>query len=213
MLEKFEVPKMSTSYGNIIKMMSSHPELIPYFLKIDVFKTLSSYVINSVFDISSEAMSVMEEILFSENKKVQAEVSNFLNSKSQEMMEIFFMFNQDNYLAKREGMKIIHELLLNKDQNKEFYNYFIQDKENLKFVMNSLNDESTAIQIEAFHLLLIILLAPGDKRGTRVNDTLKKNVSQLLGFIDIFMQDKEKEDENLEAKKKLAIKALKEIKT
>ena len=68
MLDKFEVSKMSVSYANIIKLMWKHPELVCHFLKINVFKSLSNYVMNSVFDISSEAMSVLEEILFSENK-------------------------------------------------------------------------------------------------------------------------------------------------
>ena len=68
MLDKFEVSKMSVCYGNIIKLMSKHPELINHFLRINVLKSLSSYVMNSVFDISSEAMSALEEILFSENK-------------------------------------------------------------------------------------------------------------------------------------------------
>ena len=71
MLEKFEVNKISINYGNIIKLMSSHPELINNLCRIEVFKSLSNYVIHSVFDISSEAMSALEEILFSENKTVE----------------------------------------------------------------------------------------------------------------------------------------------
>jgi len=71
MLEKFEVNKISVNYGNIIKLMSSHPELINNLCRVEIFKSLSNYIINSVFDISSEAMSAIEEILFSENKTVE----------------------------------------------------------------------------------------------------------------------------------------------
>lgn len=74
MLEKFEVNKISINYGNIIKLMSSHPELINNLCRVEVFKKLSNYIINSVFDISSEAMSAIEQILFTENKTVEAMV-------------------------------------------------------------------------------------------------------------------------------------------
>lgn len=67
--DKFEASGMSTHYANILKMLASKHELINYFLTIEVFQVLSKYVNNAVFDISSEALSVYQEILFSENKK------------------------------------------------------------------------------------------------------------------------------------------------
>lgn len=78
--DKFEASGMSTHYANILKMMASKYELVNYFLKIEVFQVLSKYVNNAVFDISSEALSVYQEILFSEDKKVQGEVSTFNNN-------------------------------------------------------------------------------------------------------------------------------------
>ena len=75
--DKFEAAAMSTHYANILKMMADKYELINYFLKIEVFQVLSKYVNNAVFDISSEALSVYQEILFSEDKKVQGEVGYF----------------------------------------------------------------------------------------------------------------------------------------
>lgn len=211
-LDKFENSTMSTYYANILKLMSSKPELIKNFLEIKIFKTLSNYASNSVFDISSEALTVFIEILFSENKKVLKEVSNFLNEYKAEMMEIFLdLFNQDNYLAKREGMKMLYDLLLSKDYNREFADYFITEKEHLKFTMTSLNDESTPIQTEAFLLLLVFLQAPKDKRGPKVNDTLKKNKGQLIEFVQHFMEEKGKDDDNLNAKKDIAIAALKDM--
>lgn len=127
-------------------------------------------------------------------------------------MEILlFLINQDNYLAKREGMKIIHELLLRKDQFQSFYRYFIGEKDHLKFTMTSLNDDSTAIQIEAFNLLLIFLGAPEENRGDKVNDTLRKNSRLLIEFVESFLSETEKDDESLASKKKKAIQALKKM--
>lgn len=63
--------------------------------------------------------------------------------------------------------------------------------------MTALNDESSAIKNEAFHLLLIFLQAPEDKRGEKVNDTLRKNKGPLAQFVELFMEDK-KEDKDFE---------------
>ena len=125
------------------------------------------------------------------------------------MMEILmYMLNQENYLAKREGMKMLHELLLNSSQNKEFSEYFVSEKEHLKFTMQSLNDDSPAIQIEAFHLLILFLQAPLDVRKQRVTDTLFKNREPLLQFVTEFEPTPDKVDEALKEKAKGLIEEL-----
>ena len=149
-----------------------------------------------MFDISSEAISVFEEILFSENVKVKEMVSDFLNENKKEMMEIFMnLFDEEKYLAKREGMKILHELLLDKDYNKDFTQNWLQEKEYLKFTMTSLTDDSTPIQMEAFHLMIVFLKASPEKRGQKVNETLKKNRDQLESFFTEFLKEKPDEME------------------
>jgi len=212
MLAKFDAPGMSIHYSNLLKIMTNQNELIGSFLKVEIFKTLSGYVWNTVFDISSEALSLLEEILFSENKDVQKQCHTFLNEHPSEMMEIFMhLFEQENYLAKREAMKIIHQILVCKNDNKDFYSYFVSQKDHLRFTMNSLNDESIAITIEAFELLIIFLHAPAELRGHKVNETLQKNCDKLMEFIEHFQEDKS-DDEGLITQKQVAIKALKQIK-
>lgn len=92
-----------------------------------------------------------------------------------------------------------------------FYEYFLSEKEHLKFTMNCLNHDSNAIQTEAFHLLLIFLTAPFDKRGVKVNETLRKNSEALIAFIDKFVSEKHKDDERYMQKQEVATKALEEI--
>lgn len=66
---KFDQNNMSASYATILKMMASKYELIKSFLTLDVIKTLCKYSVNPVFDISSEALTVLIEILFPESSK------------------------------------------------------------------------------------------------------------------------------------------------
>jgi len=120
------------------------------------------------------------------------------------------LFEQDNYLAKREGMKILQEILLDVD-NKEFYSYFVEEKDHLKFTMQALNDDSSAIQIEAFYILFIFLKTPKDVRGLRVNETLKKNKEPLMLFVQDLQPGSEKKDESLEKKKEIAERLIEEL--
>jgi hypothetical protein len=128
------------------------------------------------------------------------------------MMEIFInLFEQDNYLAKREGMKILHEILLDKSHKKDFITYFVSEKSHLKFTMQALNDDQTAIQKEAFYLLLIFLKTSPERRGERVNGTLKRNSKPLLLFVEEFTPNANKTDESFEAKKKEAMEAIENL--
>lgn len=115
LLSRFETTGMSMYYSNILKIMTNQRLLIQSFLKIEIFQRISTYVQNEVFDISSEALSLLEEILFSHNKEVVKQNQMFLEQNAEPMMEIFMnLFGQENYLAKREAMKILHEILLSK---------------------------------------------------------------------------------------------------
>lgn len=127
-------------------------------------------------------------------------------------MEIFInLFEQDNYLAKREGMKILHEILLDKSNKKDFITYFVSEKSHLKFTMQALNDDQSAIQKEAFYLLLIFLKTSPERRGERVNDTLKKNREPLKQFVEEFNPNANKTDESFDAKKKAAQEAIENL--
>lgn len=97
-LQKFELSGMSTHYGNIIKMMSAKYELINHFLDIKIFQILAKYISNANFEISSDSLSVLEEILFSEEDKVQSEVSIGVKYKGNiPINSIYFLFNRKHW--------------------------------------------------------------------------------------------------------------------
>lgn len=114
------------------------------------------------------------------------------------------LFDEENYLVKREGMSFLQQILLDSKNNVDFYNYFVSEKNHLKFVMQSLNDDSTSINVEAFNLLMIFLKAPEASRGPRVNETLRKNRDPLLQFIEDFNPNPDKEDEYFNKQKEEA---------
>mmetsp|Transcript_25726 Transcript_25726/g.25544 ORF Transcript_25726/g.25544 Transcript_25726/m.25544 type:complete len:322 (-) Transcript_25726:56-1021(-) len=205
LMDNFEEPGMSATAAKIVKMMCGKLELSDHFLTIEFFKVLAGYGLNSNFEISSEALSLMQEILLPKDKKLQEKVSEFLNQNKAEVMEVFMnLFDEENYLVKREGMSFLQQILLDSKNNIDFYNYFVSEKNHLKFVMQSLNDDSTSINVEAFSLLMIFLKAPEESRGPRVNETLRKNRDPLLQFIEDFNPNPDKEDEYFNKQKEEA---------
>jgi hypothetical protein len=209
-LEKFETSGMSTYYADILKQFAINKHLVGKFLNVKIFELIAKYSTNAVFNSSSESLSILEEILQPENVTIKKMVSDFLNEFREEVMEIILnILSEDAYLARRKLMQILNFLLHDKEYNKEFSEYFVKEKNHLKMVMTSLNDESPPIQREAFELMLFFLKVPHDKRGHKVNDTIRKNKETLLSFFEHFGQ--EKEDEGFQAKIDYACKLLNEI--
>lgn len=208
-MPKFGMDKESIYYSNMLKIMTNQPQLIKYFLNEKIFNKLCEYACDNVFNISSEAISLLEEIMFSKNLKVQIEIEKYLNSHPEEIMNMFIsMLEKDNYLSKRETMKILHSILSQKKQD-EFFKYYVSKKEHLKFAMISLNDENVAINIEGFKLLVFFFKATYEMRGKKVNETISKNWDKLTEFLETFLENKDA-DENLEKERDFVIKALKE---
>jgi hypothetical protein len=76
MLMRFETSKMSSYYADLLKAMASKQELISNFLNTRVLQSLTTFIGNDVFEISSAALSVFIKILFPEDKSLQDEVSH-----------------------------------------------------------------------------------------------------------------------------------------
>lgn len=77
-----------------------------------------------------------------------------------------------------------------------FANFFVDDKENLKDIMQqlgSLSDDEERIKEELFLLLSFFILTLG-KRADRIRNIIKKNKENLISIIAEFKQKVEDED-------------------
>lgn len=63
-----------------------------------------------------------------------------------------------NYVTKRQSLKLLSELLLDRT-NFAVMNRYIAIDDNLKMIMNMLRDKSKNIQFEAFHVFKVPLLS------------------------------------------------------
>ena len=90
--------------------------------------------------------------------------------------ELFTMYNRmlqsDNYVLKRQSLKLLSELLLDR-QNFAIMMRYIVDKGNLRIIMGLLRHNQPNIQFEAFHVFKVRARPgppPGAPRGCRSLD-------------------------------------------
>ena len=66
------------------------------------------------------------------------------------------LVSSDNYVTKRQSLKLLGEILLDRT-NFNVMTRYISSEENLKTMMNLLRDKSKNIQFEAFHVFKVRL--------------------------------------------------------
>lgn len=117
------------------------------------------------------------------------------------------LVSQDNYLAKRKGMEILYDLLMD-ENNREFTECFVAEDEYLKHSISSLHDDSIHIRKEAFLLVFLFVESAEKVRGAKVNERLRKQRDKLVKLIDDFMKEYESIDRYFYSHRDTAIEAL-----
>ena len=100
------------------------------------------------FDVASDAFLTLKEVL-TKHKQL---VATFLENNYDEFFEHYDkLLHSENYVTKRQSLKLLGELLLDR-ANFNIMTRYISDKENLKLMMNLLRANSKNIQYESFHV-------------------------------------------------------------
>jgi len=90
-------------------------------------------------------------------------VLNFLDTHFDSFVVKYNILLQSrNYVTKRQSLKLLGELLLNRS-NFTIMMRYINNADNLKIMMNMLRGNTKAIQFEAFHVFKIFVANPKKK--------------------------------------------------
>jgi len=100
------------------------------------------------------------------------------------------LLNSSNYVTKRQSLKLLGELLLDR-ANFNIMTKYISNQDNLKLMMNLLRDKSRNIQFEAFHVFKVFVANPNKPKP--ILDILMKNKDRLIAFLSSFQPDREDE--------------------
>ena len=150
------------------------------------------HVNNPNFEVASDAFESLTALMVS-NKTVIVECLN-PNRDAGALArygELFTMYNRmlqsDNYVLKRQSLKLLSELLLDR-QNFAIMMRYIVDKANLRVIMGLLRHNQPNIQFEAFHVFKVFVANP--EKPADIAEILALNKARLVGFLRGFQNDK-----------------------
>jgi len=97
------------------------------------------------------------------------------------------LINSSSYVTKRQSIKLLGELLLER-VNFDVMTRYIQSPDNLKDVMTLLRDDRRMVNYEAFHVFKIFVANPS--KHPAVLRILVQNRDRLLRFLPAFLDDR-----------------------
>ena len=172
-----------------------------------------THVHNPNFEVAMDAFDTLQTLLTC-NKPA---IFRFLNPEGDAASlaryhDVTALYNRmlqsDNYVLKRQSLKLLSEFLLDR------YNFtvmmkYIGDKNNLKIIMQMLRHRQPLIQFEAFHVFKVFVANP--EKPADVAEILSANKSKLITFLQTFQN--EKDDEQFAEEKVMLIETLNRMPT
>ncbi|RWS14342.1 protein Mo25-like protein [Dinothrombium tinctorium] len=201
----YEKHDIALTCGSMLRECARYEALAKILLHSEDFYLFFQYVEVSTFDIASDAFSTFKELL-TRHKTLS---SDFLESKYDRFFsEYQKLLNSGNYVTKRQSLKLLGELLLDR-HNFTVMTRYISSPENLKLMMTMLKDKSRNIQFEAFHVFKVFVANPNKTKP--ILDILLRNKDKLVDFLTKFQTDRA-DDEQFNDEKSYLIKQIRDLK-
>ncbi|KAM0683722.1 Hym1p [Mitosporidium daphniae] len=135
------------------------------------------------YDIASDSFASLKEIL-TRHKDMVAE---FLETNYEKIFtKLHAIIMTANYLTKRQVLKLVGELLLDRS-NYEVMSMYITSSAHMKLLMTLLRDKSHNIQYESFQVFKLFLANPSKPK--QIVDIISNNKEKLLAFLKGFEMD------------------------
>ncbi|KAI9355111.1 Mo25-like protein [Zopfochytrium polystomum] len=191
----YDTQEIALNCGMILRDCIRHEVLAKTVLESDHFWRFFGYVELPTFDVSSDAFATFKDLL----TKHKGIVSVFLERNYDKFFEHYtLLLNSENYVTKRQSLKLLGELLLDRS-NYNVMTKYIANVENLKLMMNLLRDRSKNIQFEAFHVFKVFVANP--HKAKPISELLLRNKEKLLQFLGSFHNDRNDDEQFIDEKK------------
>lgn len=201
----YEQQEIALNCGTMLRECVRYEALTKIILHSDHFYDFFKYVEVSTFDIASDAFATFKELL-TKHKMLAAD---FLEANyDQVFVQYQRLLHSDNYVTRRQSLKMLGELLLDR-HNFSVMTRYISNPDNLKLMMNMLKEKSRNIQFEAFHVFKVFVANPNKPKP--ILDILLRNQEKLVDFLSKFHTDRS-EDEQFNDEKAYLIKQINELK-
>jgi len=204
LMKGYDKHDIALNCGSMLRECARYEPLAKVMLYSDNFYDFFKYVEGSTCNIASDAFSTFKELL-TKHKIIAAE---FLESHYESFFERYQpLLNSDNYVTKRQSLKLLGELLLDR-HNFSIMTRYISSPDNLKLMMTMLKDRSRNIQFEAFHVFKVFVANPNKPKP--ILDILLRNKDKLVDFLSRFQTDRS-DDEQFNDEKAYLVKQIRDL--
>jgi len=194
LISKYDEQEVALMAGSMLRECSRHESLTRIILTLPEFYRFFDLIQVSTFDIASDAFTTFRDLL----TRHKLLVRNFLESEYDRFFsEYQRLLTSENYVSKRQALKLLGELLLDR-HNFTVMTKYIGQSENLKLMMNLLREKSRSIQFEAFHVFKIFVANPNKPQS--IADILYRNQEKLVQFLTAFQPDRADDEQFLDEK-------------
>jgi len=201
----YEHQEIALNCGTMLRECIRYEALAKLVINSEHFKNFFKFIEAPNFDIASDAFATFKDLL-TRHKVLAAE---FLEAQYDPVFTPYHsLLNSDNYVTKRQSLKLLGELLLDR-HNFSVMTKYISNPDNLKLMMNMLKEKARNIQFEAFHVFKVFVANPSKPKP--ILDILLRNQEKLIDFLSKFHTDRS-DDEQFNDEKAYLIKQIKELK-
>ncbi|KAF8454467.1 Mo25-like protein [Kalaharituber pfeilii] len=194
LLRGYEMPEISNNCGTMLRDSIKYEVLANLVLNDPGFWRFFDYVQGGSFDVSSDAFSTFKDLL----TRHKTLVAQFLQRNYDQFFARYNnLLKSNNYVAKRQSIKLLGEILLDR-ANYTIMTMYVDSAEHLKLTMNLLRDKSRNVQYEAFHVFKVFVANP--KKSKAVQDILVKNREKLLDFLPKFHAERRDDEQFIDEK-------------
>ncbi|KAN0041251.1 hypothetical protein ACTFIV_003788 [Dictyostelium citrinum] len=187
LVKGYEQQDIALNCGTMLRECIKHESLAKILIYSPNFWEFFEFVEVSNFDVASDTFATFKEIL-TKHKTLSAE---FLEKNYDQVFEKYTtLLNSQNYVTRRQSIKLLGELLLDRS-NFNIMTKYISSAANLRLMMNLLRDKSKSIQYEAFHVFKVFVANPNKTKP--ILEILTKNKEKLIAFLSQFHNDKEED--------------------
>lgn len=190
----YETPEIANNCGSMLRDSIKYEPLASVILYDERFWKFFDYVQGGSFDVSSDAFATFKDLL----TKHKPLVAQFLQANYDQFFTRYNkLLTSNNYVAKRQSIKLLGEILLDR-ANYSIMTMYVDSADHLKLTMNLLRDKSRNVQYEAFHVFKVFVANP--KKSKAVQDILVKNREKLLAFLPGFHADRREDEQFIDEK-------------
>jgi len=177
------------NFGVMLRECIRFELLTKILLQDENFYVFFTLVESPNFDVASDAFTTFKELL----TKHKPLVAEFLEKNYEKFFEDYTqLLHSPNYVTKRQSLKLLGELLLDRS-NFNVMTKYISQRSNLKLMMTLLRDKSRSIQFEAFHVFKVFVANPN--KPEPILEILVKNKDKLIVYLREFHNDKDDEQQ------------------